>query len=162
MTSRPPPVQRHRMISPHPHAPVHWSLALWRRLYRHWFLKLHGFLLYLAVFFVAYLWLLKHPVNPVTEMPLTRLDELIGFQPLALMLYLSLWFYVSLPAMLMPTLRGLILYGVAATGMCLVGLLCFYFWPTTVPNPHIDWSLYPGVAFLKNIDAAGNACPSLH
>jgi membrane-associated phospholipid phosphatase len=26
----------------------------------------------------------------------------------------------------------------------------------------MDWSQYPGMAFLKGIDASGNACPSLH
>ena len=34
--------------------------------------------------------------------------------------------------------------------------------PTVVPVPDIDWSRYPDMNFLKNIDAAGNACPSLH
>ncbi|MGC4060289.1 MAG: phosphatase PAP2 family protein [Aquabacterium sp.] len=28
--------------------------------------------------------------------------------------------------------------------------------------PDIDWALYPGAAMLKGVDAAGNACPSLH
>ncbi|MDP3616453.1 MAG: phosphatase PAP2 family protein, partial [Rhodoferax sp.] len=31
-----------------------------------------------------------------------------------------------------------------------------------VPAADIDWVQYPDVAFLKNMDAAGNACPSLH
>jgi membrane-associated phospholipid phosphatase len=26
----------------------------------------------------------------------------------------------------------------------------------------VRWELYPGMAFLKGVDAAGNACPSLH
>jgi membrane-associated phospholipid phosphatase len=45
---------------------------------------------------------------------------------------------------------------------CLTGLMIFYFWPTAVPAAHIDWTLYPDVDYLKNMDAAGNACPSLH
>ena len=46
--------------------------------------------------------------------------------------------------------------------MCGAGLAIFYFWPTVVPVPDIDWSQHPDMNFLKNIDAAGNACPSLH
>jgi len=41
-------------------------------------------------------------------------------------------------------------------------LIGFYFWPTAVPAAHIDWAQYPGVDFLKSMDASGNACPSLH
>jgi len=46
--------------------------------------------------------------------------------------------------------------------MCLAALAIFYFWPSAVGLSAVDWSLYPGMAFLKGIDAAGNACPSLH
>jgi membrane-associated phospholipid phosphatase len=38
----------------------------------------------------------------------------------------------------------------------------FYLWPNAVPPAHIAWDRYPGMAFLKGVDAAGNACPSLH
>jgi membrane-associated phospholipid phosphatase len=43
-----------------------------------------------------------------------------------------------------------------------VGFGIFLFWPTAVPAPDIDWTRYPYIAFLKSVDAAGNACPSLH
>ena len=42
------------------------------------------------------------------------------------------------------------------------GLLIFHFWPTQVPPMHIDVSHLSGFAWLKGIDAAGNACPSMH
>ena len=48
------------------------------------------------------------------------------------------------------------------TATCTIGLLIFYVWPTAVPVADIDWALYPGVDYLKSLDAAGNACPSLH
>jgi membrane-associated phospholipid phosphatase len=47
-------------------------------------------------------------------------------------------------------------------GMCLFGLIVFYFWPTAAPTADLDWPQSPNVIFLKNLDAAGNACPSLH
>jgi membrane-associated phospholipid phosphatase len=77
-------------------------------------------------------------------------------------LYVSLWVYVSLPPALIATRRELYRYGTAMAATCLAGLIVFYFWPTAVPAADIDWARYPGVDFLKNVDAAGNAFPSLH
>lgn len=129
---------------------------------RHVGLKSIGTTLFISVFFGAYFYLLKEPAYPVTVMPLTRLDRLIGFEPRAMPLYVSLWVYVSLPPALLATRRALHAYGAAMAGTCLAGLLVFYVWPTAVPAADIDWVRYPGVDFLKNLDAAGNACPSLH
>jgi membrane-associated phospholipid phosphatase len=129
---------------------------------RHVLLKSIGTTLFIGLFFVAYLFLLKEPVYPATVMPITLLDRLIGFQPLALPLYVSLWVYVSLPPALLATRRELVGYGLAMAATCLAGLIVFYFWPTVVPAADIDWVQYPDVAFLKTMDASGNACPSLH
>jgi membrane-associated phospholipid phosphatase len=41
-------------------------------------------------------------------------------------------------------------------------LLIFYIWPTAIAVSEIDWALHPSISFLKSVDAAGNACPSLH
>lgn len=125
-------------------------------------LKSIGIPLFIAVFFAAYFYVLNNPAYPVTVMPVTWLDRLIGFEPMALSLYVSLWVYVSLPPAFLASRRELYVYSLAMGGTCLTGLVIFYFWPTTVPAADIDWSLYPGVDFLKNMDAAGNACPSLH
>lgn len=125
-------------------------------------LKSIGTTLFISLFFGAYFYLLKGPAYPITVMPFTLLDRLIGFQPLAMPLYVSLWVYVSLPPALLATRRELHGYGVAMAGTCLAGLIIFYFWPTAVPAADIDWARYPGVDFLKNMDASGNACPSLH
>jgi len=129
---------------------------------RHWILKGLGTPIFIGLFFAAYFYVLKDPVYPTTVMPLTWLDRLIGFQPWATALYVSLWVYVSLPPALLVTRRELYRYGVAIAATCLAGLTVFYFWPTVVPVADIDWARYPHVAFLKNIDAAGNAFPSLH
>ena len=119
-------------------------------------------MLFISLFFGAYFYLLKAPAYPSTVMPIIFLDRLIGFQPLALPIYLSLWVYVSLPPALLATRRELYRYGLAMALTCLAALIVFYFWPTVVPAANIDWAQYPDVNFLKNVDAAGNACPSLH
>jgi membrane-associated phospholipid phosphatase len=128
----------------------------------HVYLKSIGTTLFISLFFGAYFYLLKAPAYPATVMPITLLDRLIGFQPLALPMYLSLWVYVSLPPALLATPRELYGYAMAMLGACLAGLIVFYFWPTVVPAADIDWAQYPDVAFLKSMDASGNACPSLH
>ena len=128
--------------------------------FSHWWLKAFGIPVLIGVFFAAYFYLLKNPAYPITVMPLIGLDRLIGFQPLALPLYLSIWVYVSLPPALLTTRRELMTYALAMAATCLAGLIVFYFWPTTVPVSDIDWS--PNVNLLKHLDASGNACPSLH
>jgi membrane-associated phospholipid phosphatase len=46
--------------------------------------------------------------------------------------------------------------------LCVAGLLSFYFWPTKVPPSTLYTSDFPGITMLRRVDAAGNACPSLH
>ncbi|WP_223871558.1 phosphatase PAP2 family protein [Candidatus Dactylopiibacterium carminicum] len=129
---------------------------------KQFWLKSLGTMGFTAAFFVAYIYLLKNPAYPVTEVPLTWLDRVVPFSPLALVPYLSLWAYVSLPPLFLVNASELISYGLRIGAVCLLGLLIFHFWPTAVPPADIDWARYPGVAFLKGVDAAGNACPSLH
>ncbi len=95
-------------------------------------------------------------------MPLTGLDRWISFQPAALALYVSLWFYVPLAPGLIVDKRELIRYYRAMLGLALAGLAVFFFWPTSIPRPDIDWARHPAFAELKTVDSSGNACPSLH
>lgn len=125
-------------------------------------IKAFGTMLFIAVFFGAYFYLLKHPASTPVVMRLTALDSLVSPEPLALPLYFSLWVYVSLPPVLLATRRELCEYGLAMALMCLAGLIIFYFWPTAVPE-QVFGALQQGEpGFLKTVDASGNACPSLH
>lgn len=126
-----------------------------------WF-KLLGTSAFIALFFLFYLYLLKHPAYPVVVMPLTFIDTIVPFSPMALPVYVSLWLYVSLPVMLLRSRVEIVRYGCWIGGMCAIALAVFYFFPNAVPPANIDWSSYPSVEFLKHVDAAGNACPSLH
>ncbi len=116
----------------------------------------------IAAFFYAYFWAMRHPLGAVTVMPVTWLDGLIGFQPLSFPLYAFLWFYISLGTALAKDLRELAAFGVASLAMSVVGLAIFMLLPTRVPDFAIDWSLHPSMRFLKSVDVAGNAFPSLH
>lgn len=135
----------------------------WRNiLLSDFWLKCIGTSIFMSLFFWAYFFLLKNPAFPVTVMPLTVVDEWIGFSPWALIPYFSLWVYCSLPVMVIPERVRLINFGVWIGAMCLLALAIFYFLPSAVPVANIDWSQYPGVSFLKEVDAGGNACPSMH
>lgn len=139
-----------------------WRNELLRRLRTLWWLKLPVTTMAITAFLMAYFWVLSHPFFPITVMPLTALDRAIGLRPETLPLYLSLWVYVSLVPALLRTGRELASYGAATLAMSLIGLGIFMLWPTAVPAFDIDWSQYPSMVFLKNLDLTGNACPSLH
>lgn len=135
----------------------------WRNiLLSDFWLKFIGTSVFMSIFFWAYFFLLKNPAFPVAVMPITVVDEWVGFSPMALIPYFSLWIYCSLPVMVMPERIRLISFGVWIGTMCLVALTIFYFLPTAVPVANMDWAQYPGVSFLKEVDAGGNACPSMH
>lgn len=116
----------------------------------------------MGVFFALYFVVMNFPVFPVTQMPAIGLDRATGFHPWTLLLYGSLWLYVSLPPVFLATLRQGVRYAGMAAAVGGVGMLIFFFWPTKIPPPEIDWSRYPGFDFLRHIDSSGNACPSLH
>jgi len=142
--------------------PTAWHRQVAAVLFRHVYLKAIGTTVFITLFFNAYFYLLKNPAHPITIMPFTWFDGLIAVQPLALPIYVSMWVYVSLPPALLATRRELWFYGAAIAATCLAGLLVFYWWPTAVPAADVDWTRFPELDFLKNIDASGNACPSLH
>lgn len=141
-----------------------WAAAIGRRFLHLFVLKTAGIAAFMVLFFVGYFYLLRHPAYPVFEMPLTALDRLIPFQPSLLWAYASLWVYVGIPPGIQASFRALLAYGAWIAGLCGVGLACFYFWPTAVPPSGItiDLVAHPGFAVLQGVDAAGNACPSLH
>ncbi len=137
--------------------------STWRRRFSaHWPIKTWAIPLGIGGFFGGYFYLLHHPVFPVVTMPLTGIDGSIAFQPWAMLPYLSLWLYVFLGAGSLQGTREVRAYGYATLLMTAVGFGAFYFCPTATPPSGIDWAEHPSFQFLKNVDAAGNACPSLH
>ncbi len=139
-----------------------WQSRIASAVMKHALLKASGTTIFIALFFSAYFYLLRNPAHEPAIMPVLWLDRAIGFSPWSLPVYASLWIYVSLPPALIETRRELYFYGASIAATCLLSLIIFYFWPTAVPPSGIDWAKYPDVDFLKNIDASGNACPSLH
>lgn len=124
--------------------------------------KALGTMAFMALFFWGYFGVLRHPLSPPVTMPLLPLDDWIPFTPSAYPVYVSLWVYVSLPPALLGNLRALLLFCAWMAALCVFCLGIFWCFPTLVPIAAIDWSAYPQMAVIKNLDAAGNACPSLH
>lgn len=127
-----------------------------------WPLKALGTMGFMVLFFWAYFGIARNPLTPPRVMPVTRLDTWIEFSPAALPAYLSLWIYVSLAPALLGSLRSLLLFGRWIGWLCTFCLAIFWLFPTSTPPFGIDWAAHPDFAFLKGMDAAGNACPSLH
>lgn len=142
--------------------PTGWGAELAARIRLYFVFKTVGITAFIWVFFIGYFWVLRHPAYPVTLMPQTAIDQWVPFQPAMLVPYLTLWFYVGIPAGLAASFRHLIVYGLWATALCVTGLAIFYFWPTAVPPRPFDATTYPGFALLQGVDAPGNACPSMH
>jgi len=127
-----------------------------------WPLKALGTMAGLALFFWGYFAVLHQPLGVPTLMPLTALDRWLPFSAAAFPVYASLWVYVSLPPALLVNLRQLLLFGAWMAALCAFCLGIFWVFPTAVPAAGIDWTLYPQMAVIKDMDAGGNACPSLH
>ena len=139
-----------------------WATALAARMRCHLLLKVLATTVVIGLFFVAYFHLLHHPEHAVRTVPLTALDRIIPFEPAALFVYLTLWLYVGVGPGLQPNLRALVAYGFWIGGLCAAGLVIFLLWPTNVPPTGVDPSRYAGFSMLQGVDAAGNACPSMH
>jgi membrane-associated phospholipid phosphatase len=139
-----------------------WLQTIKTGLVSHALLKCIGITLFISLFFVAYFYVLNHPTSPATIIPHTFVDSLISFQPIALPIYLSLWAYVVIPPIIIIKLDELYAFTISVALMSIVGLLIFYIWPTAIAVSEIDWAQHPSISFLKSVDAAGNACPSLH
>jgi hypothetical protein len=147
-------------------APAGAGLLAWRRVGacvgRLFWVKAVGITAFMWLFFIACFHLLRHPAQPPVVMPLTAVDRWVPFEPWALWPYFSLWLYVTLPPALLPSFRSLLAYGCWVGALCIAGLACFYLWPTAVPRQSLPTDGFAGFDLLRGVDAAGNACPSLH
>jgi membrane-associated phospholipid phosphatase len=139
-----------------------WTHELRLRMRRYFVIKTIGITAFTWLFFIGYFYVLRNPAYPVTLMPLTAIDHLIPLQPPLLIAYFSLWLYIGFAPALQLTFAELIAYAAWIISLCLTGLALFYFWPTAVPSRAPDASGFPGFALLQGVDAAGNACPSMH
>ena len=146
----------------HPLSRTHWTRQIVSRMVYLMPLKAVGTAAFMVLFFWGYFGVLHSPLFPPTIMPLTALDRWIPVTAQAFPVYASLWIYASLPAALLKEFRPLILFGLWMAAMCLFCLGIFWLFPTGVPPAGIDWRLYPEMAMIKDVDASGNACPSLH
>lgn len=141
---------------------VSWYQALGRRIATLWVVKMIGTTVGISGFFVIYFWVMHNPPSEPTVMPLTLLDHWVGVSDDAMLLYGSLWFYISLAPAFAKDKAELWACARDAALMAGVGLAVFWFFPTTVPAFAVDWAQYPALQFLKSADAGGNAFPSLH
>ena len=138
-----------------------WLAALWRRCLTLFPLKLVGNTVATLGFFPLYFWIMKN-AGQAWVLPLTPIDRLIAFWPALLPVYLSLWGYIALPVLLARDMRELTGFSLGCAAMTLLALLVFWFMPTAIPNFAAEAAPGTSLQFLKMVDSAGNAFPSLH
>ncbi len=138
-----------------------WLRALWLRCKTLWPMKLVGNTVATIGFFPLYFWIMKN-AGQAWVLPLTAFDRLIAFWPMLLPIYLSLWGYIALPVLLAKDKRELWSFSFGCAAMTAIALVVFWFMPTAIPNFTIDAVPGSSLAFLKTVDSAGNAFPSLH
>jgi hypothetical protein len=105
---------------------------------------------------------MNHPVFSVRVMPILGPDRWIPVLPWTVWIYFSLWIYICIPFSLMGTRQTLVHYFQGALALSILGFLIFICMLTAVPEWSFEWNSYSMLAFLKQSDASGNACPSLH
>ncbi len=140
---------------------LNWRTALWRRCTTLFPLKLAGNTVATLGFFPLYFWIMKN-AGQAWVLPLTAIDQLIAFRPALLPVYLSLWGYIALPVLLAKDKRELLSFSVGCAAMTALALAVFWFMPTAIPNFTVDTLPGTSLQFLKMVDSAGNAFPSLH
>lgn len=138
-----------------------WPAALWRRCITLFPLKLVGNTVATLGFFPLYFWIAKN-AGQAWVLPLTAFDRAIAFWPALLPVYLSLWGYIALPVLLAKDMRELSRFSLGCAAMTLLALLVFWFMPTAIPNFAVATTPGTSLQFLKMVDSAGNAFPSLH
>jgi membrane-associated phospholipid phosphatase len=139
-----------------------WPREVASRFAHRWVVKMWGTAAIMTAFFVAYFWLLNHSRLPVTIVPRIFVDRWIAFRPAALPLYVSLWVYVPLAPALLVASRDMKAYVAAVLALSAVGFGIFIVWPTAIPKPDVEVASAASIAYLKGVDASGNAFPSLH
>lgn len=132
------------------------------RLHSWWCFKFVGTSLFIGLFFMPYFYLLKNNFFPITPIPITFIDNFINYNVYFLFLYISLWLYVSLPPLLMRKPKEVFYYGIYAAILMLIGILFYIFFPTTISQDASVWNDSESMKYLKKIDLAGNAFPSMH
>jgi len=139
-----------------------WNVELGARAHRGFALTLTGTTFLTGLFFIGYFYVQRHPAYTPTIMPVTKLDLMIPFQPQALLAYVSLWIYIGVGPGLQRTYAAISVYVLWMIGLCVSGLMIFYFWPTQVPPLTLDATGFSGFAVLHRMDETSNACPSMH
>ena len=139
-----------------------WAAELGMRARRSFVLTTIGTTVFIGLFFAGYFYVQRHPAYTPLMMPVTPLDLMIPFQPYALLAYVSLWIYVGAGPGLQRTFADIAVYSLWMAGLCITGLVIFYFWPTQTPPLNMDPSGLSAFTVLHRLDKTGNACPSMH
>jgi membrane-associated phospholipid phosphatase len=113
------------------------------------------------VFCLGYFGLQRFPFYPARTLPLSSLDQAIGFHPSAVLIYQSVYLLIPLFPFLARTPEQLFRYTRGFAWLCGVSFLIFALLPIAGPRPDVD-SHNAMFQLMTTYDAKSNAMPSLH
>jgi membrane-associated phospholipid phosphatase len=136
--------------------------ALTNRIQAEWRLKLALILATNICFWTFYLFLSRHAFFPVHELPMTWLDNWVGFHPREwVWIYESAFLLSGMIPWLLTTREEVRRYMVGFALLAVVSFLIFALFPVASPRP-INLRDYVAPLFFTRLDGTLNAFPSLH
>jgi len=126
-----------------------------------WPLKLALYFVLSAVFCLGYFGLQRFPLYPARTLPLSSLDEAIGFHPSAVFIYQSVYLLIPMFPFLANTPEQLFRYVRGFAWLCGASFLIFGLLPIDGPRPDVN-SHNVMFQLMTSYDAKANAMPSLH
>jgi len=136
--------------------------ALRRRVQAFWRVKLGVMLVGNTVFWTLYLFLSRHALAPIHNLPMTWLDRWAGFRPHRWSwVYESNFLLVGAVPWLLQTRSEIRRYLSGFVLLAGVSFLAFLIYPVSSPRP-LDHDSDPFLIFITHVDGPLNAFPSLH
>lgn len=135
--------------------------SLIQRVRTHLLLKLAFYLALSIVFCVPYFLIQRLPLIHPRTLPLTWVDEAIGYRPGAVYAYQSVYLLIPLLPFLATGREDLFRFSRGFLFLCLVSFTMFVLWPVAGPRPEHaagNWMTKLVFSYDRNL----NAFPSLH
>jgi membrane-associated phospholipid phosphatase len=121
--------------------------------------------LMLSLFFVIGYGFTNHfPVFTPRHLPITAVDDFFGFHPWTVWIYMSDYFLIFLPIILIQNMVVMKRFAKGFLVNFLIHFPIFFFFPTTIHRSPVDTSTITGMIFhwLRLVDSPVNCFPSQH
>jgi len=135
---------------------------MWRRFWTLWHIKLLLVLIITPVFLACYLGIQKLMIGKGRTLPETWIDDLAGFDPWWVYIYVSQYLIVPLPPLLAHTRPQLRALAVGLTTTSALSFIVFLVFPVAAMRPPMPAESNWVYNWLISVDGVVNSFPSLH